>query len=187
MHLIYCLLGGSLLAISDHTLPHCGIINVIQIGRYNRCMFTSNQSCDICRILLLQRVQISERLIGLLPLTFLLLLCLKHMVALLLDLLLFKLLLLDYVRIVVQCLIKFQLLHLLSVLYLLVLWNAVLAQFLAKDIVICKGARFFVAGSSYRLESLGNLTCLRSCGLAWSLQTWTLNERLHRWKCSHTC
>ncbi len=93
------------------------------------------------------------------------------MITLLLDLLLFKLLLLHYVGIVVQCLVKLQLLHLFSVLYLLVLWNAVLAQFLAKDIVICEGARFFVASSCHRLERLDSLTCLLSCVLTWFYQT----------------
>ncbi len=93
------------------------------------------------------------------------------MITLLLDLLLLELLLLDYVGVVVQCLVKLQLLHLFSVLYLLVLWNAVLAQFLAKDIVIGEGASFFVLNSCHRLESLDCLTCLLSCGLPWSYQT----------------
>ena len=40
--------------------------------------------------------------------------------------LLLLLLLLDYVRVVVECLIKFELLHLFAIFYFLVLWNSML-------------------------------------------------------------
>ena len=46
------------------------------------------------------------------------------------------LLLLDYVRVVVECLIKFELLHLLAILYFLVLWDSVLIEFLTEEVVV---------------------------------------------------
>lgn len=50
--------------------------------------------------------------------------------------LLLLLLLLDYVRVVVECLIKFELLHLFAILYFLVLWDSMLIEFLAEEVVV---------------------------------------------------
>ena len=83
----------------------------------------------------------------------------------LLLLLLLESLLLHDVGVVVQCLVKLQLLHFFTVLYLLVLWDTVLGEFLAEEVVICEGSlsSLFAHTSSCWLVRLICLCCLRSC------------------------
>ena len=78
--------------------------------------------------------------------------------------LLLLLLLLDYVRVVVECLIKFELLHLFAILYFLVLWDSMLIEFLAEEVVVKElvGGLLRV-GSSENWLKCGYLALRGSC------------------------
>lgn len=66
-------------------------------------------------------------------------------------LLLLLLLLLDDIGVVVEGLVELELLHFFTVLYLLVLWDALFRQFLAEEIVISKlGVTCFINGAIER-------------------------------------
>ena len=79
--------------------------------------------------------------------------------------LLFLLLLLDYVRVVVERLIKLQLLHLLAILYFLVLRDAMLIEFLTEEVVVEEllGGLLRVGTSEDWLECGGCLALRGSC------------------------
>ena len=93
--------------------------------------------------------------------------------------LLLLLLLLDYVRVVVECLIKFELLHLFAILYFLVLWNAIARELLAEEIVVGELIGPLLVLLHFWLER--GLHLVRSLSrVLWILvhQRVTLNERL---------
>lgn len=87
-------------------------------------------------------------------------------------LLLLEGLLLHDVGVVVQRLVKLQLLHFFPILYLLVLRDAVLGEFLAEEVVVSEGSlSSLFTHSSCWLVCLVCLCCLRTCRLARLLQT----------------
>ena len=102
-----------------------------------------------------------------------------HLVRHLLLLLLF---LLHQVRIVIQCLVEFQLLHLFSILDLLILGNTVLRQLLTEEAVISEvRVRFRILSldGAAGLQGLGAWIVGLQCAVlgARALQRRTLNER----------
>ena len=103
--------------------------------------------------------------------------------SLLLQLLLL-LLLLNYVRVVVEGLVKLKLLHLLAILYFLVLRDPVLIELLTEEVVVEKllgGLLRVGASAENRLECGGYLALRGSCLVlsARPLERAALDEGLH--------